>query len=270
MKCSACGCECQENVTVCPECGENLVCAPATVTCCHCGKRIRPSAKYCVYCGGSQAQQPVEEPPAEPESVCPVAEEIPEEAPAPAEEVSVAAPAPQIIYVPQVIKPAYQLPTGRGFWKMLLLGILTALVYPLVIMSRISVEVNMVASRHDGKRTMHFLWMPVVGVLTCGVYFFVWIHKLCGRIGAELRRRQVGYKFGAASFWLWNYLYGVVGAVITAVAVLILGQSIGMDEALTVLVACAGVLLSSIGPCIFLHKLMRAANLMNADYNENG
>ena len=140
----------------------------------------------------------------------------------------------------------------------------------MVIMSRISVEINMVASRHDGKRTMHFLWMPFLGVLTLGVYFFVWIHRLCGRIGGELRRRQIAYKFGAGSFWLWNLLYGMIGAVITSVAVIILSQTTGLDKALLGLIGAAGMLLSSIGPCIFLHKLMRAMNLVNADYNENG
>lgn len=282
MKCSVCGCENEEGIAICSECGNAL--QSATVTCCHCGKQIRPTAKYCVYCGGNQAQPPVEEVPAEEVPVCviaeapvtesvPVEEEIPtavEEAAPAAEEASAAAPAPQIIYVPQVVAPAYKLPTGRGFWKMVLLGIITGMLYPMVIMSRISVEINMVASRHDGKRTMHFMWMPFISVLTLGVYFFVWIHTLCGRIGAELRRRQIAYKFGAGSFWLWNLLYGIVGSIITAIVVLILGQTVSMETPLLALIGSAGALISSIGPCIFLHKLMRSMNLVNADYNEKG
>lgn len=286
MKCSVCGCENEAAVTVCGECGTALTPPVAQTVCCHCGKQIRPTAKYCVYCGSKQDEVPatiemeplvisVEDAPA----AEPVVAEDPVVAAEPVDEAPASAPVeepaaqPPHSYVPAAASvytpPAYQLPTRRGFWKMLLLGILTGMIYPMVILSRISVEINMVASRHDGKRTMHFLWMPFVGVLTLGVYFFVWIHKLCGRIGNELRRRQVGYKFSAGSFWLWNFLWGILGAIVTSIAVLAIMQIPGMRFE-PYLVGVAGGIVSSIGPFIFIHKLMRAMNLMNADYNEKG
>ena len=269
----------------CSECGTALTPPVAATICCHCGKQIRPTAKYCVYCGGKQDEmpaftmtelpvcaleaEPVTEP--APAEAVPFAEGNEEPAAAAKEEIvtepvyTYAPAAPVTAFTP----PAYRLPTRRGFWKMLLLGIITGFIYPLVIMSRISVEINMVASRHDGKRTMHFLWMPIVGVITLGVYFFVWIHKLCNRIGNELRRRQVCYRFGAGSFWLWNFLWGILCSIVTAVAVLILTQMPQM-RFVSYVVGAAGGIISSIGPFIFTHKLMRATNLMNADYNEKG
>ena len=103
----------------------------------------------------------------------------------------------------------------RNIALAIILSIVTCGIYPLVMWSRMSVEINMVASRYDGKRTMHFLWMPVIGALTLGIYMLVWLHNLCDRIGNELKRRQVNYKFSAASFWLWNFVYGMVaGAVV--------------------------------------------------------
>lgn len=283
MKCTVCGCENEENVTLCAQCGLNLLPAAEpveTVTCVHCGKQLRPSAKYCVYCGEKQiASAPMEAPAdeaieesseaavaacacdAEPaarteesaleESYCPAAEKVEYHIPATG------------------AAPAYQHPTHRGFWKMLLLGIITGMIYPLVIMSRISMEINMVASRRDGKRTTHFLWMPILGALTLGVYCFVWYHKLCNRIGNALKRRSIPYKFGAGSFWLWNFLYVSVGSVITTAMYFVLAY-MGVDRYIPFLATAVAAVLSAIGPCIFIGKLMRAMNLVNADYNEKG
>lgn len=282
MTCNVCGCENEEKIPQCSECGTDLTPPVAAVFCRHCGKQIRPTAKYCVYCGGKQAEEPAPEDPELPSDTVvaeepapveePTVEAVAEEAPA-SEVVDAPGTEPAVIHVPvadTVCAPAYQLPTRRGFWKMVLLGIITVFLYPLVILSRISVEINMVASRHDGKRTMHFLWMPIVGVLTLGVYVFVWFHKLCSRIGNELQRRHISYGFGAGSFWLWNFLWGILGSLVTAVLTAVLMQMGLVGQELAIVIASAGGILSSIGPFVFTHKLMRAMNLMNADYNENG
>ena len=268
MKCTVCGCENEENATLCAQCGLNFTPAPEpveTVVCIHCGKQLRSSAKYCVYCGEKQTTPlPLEAAAEEGRQEIPVqavAEPSCEEAPI-AQHVDYQ-------HAPEYTAPAYQHPTRRGFWKMLLLGIITGLIYPLVIMSRISMEINMVASRHDGKRTIHFLWMPILGVLTLGVYVFVWYHKLCNRIGNELKRRSIPYNFGAKSFWLWNFLYGIIGSSISSALYVILAH-MGVAMPIAILAAGAAAIVSSIGPFIFIGKLMRAMNLVNTDYNEKG
>ena len=152
---------------------------------------------------------------------------------------------------------------------MILLGLVTCGIYPMVIWSRISGEINMVASRYDGKRTIHFMWVPYLAVLTLFVYPFVWIHGLCNRIGDELIRRGIRYKFSAATFWLWNLLYPLIGAVITAVLVVLLPK-VGLDLTLAYLAYGAMALVSIIGPFVYLHKNMKAMNLINTDYNEKG
>lgn len=55
-------------------------------------------------------------------------------------------------------------------------------------------------------------------------------------MGIELKRRQIDYGFGAADFWLWC----ILGSLIL------------------------------IGPFVYIHKRMKAMNLINADYNEKG
>ena len=132
--------------------------------------------------------------------------------------------------------PKIQLPTKRGLGKMFFLGLITLGIYPTVIYSRIITELNIVASRHDGKRTMPYFGMLLLAPLTLGVYSYVWFHNLCARIGDELQRRGIDYKFGPSHFWLW----GILGSFIL------------------------------VGPFIFTHKLMKSMNLINKDFNEKG
>ena len=133
--------------------------------------------------------------------------------------------------------PVGQLKTNKGLLKTILLGIITFGIYPLVVMSAVSNDINIVASRYDGKKTMHYcLLFFLVAPITCGIASIVWFHKISNRIGAELKRRGIAYNFSAADFWLWN----VIGSIIV------------------------------IGPFVYIHKLFKATNLMNANYNVNG
>lgn len=133
--------------------------------------------------------------------------------------------------------PALQLRTERGLVKMIFLGLITFGIYPLVVESHISEELNLVASPHDGRRTMHFcLILFIFSWLTLGIAPIVWYHRTSDRMNGELRRRGIGYEFGAADFWLWN----VLGSLIV------------------------------VGPYIYVHKRMKAMNLINADYNAKG
>ena len=133
--------------------------------------------------------------------------------------------------------PVGQLKTNRGLLKFILLSIITFGIYGLVVMSAVSTDINTIAGRYDGKRTMHFcLVCFIFSWLTFGIVPIVWYHKVSARIGMELNRRGISYKFGAGSFWGWN----VLGSLIF------------------------------VGPFIYIHKLLKSMNLLAADYNVNG
>ena len=133
--------------------------------------------------------------------------------------------------------PVRQLRTNRSLLKLILLSLITFGIYGLVVMCHISSEINEVASRYDGKKTMHFaLVVFVFSWLTMGIVPIVWQHKISNRIGDELQRRNQDYKFSAKDFWLW----GVLGALII------------------------------VGPFVYCHKFLKSMNLINADYNING
>lgn len=133
--------------------------------------------------------------------------------------------------------PARKLPTNRGAFKAILLTIITFGIYSLVLFTKMAEELNITASKYDGKKTMNYCLLAfIVTPFTLGIGAIVWYHKFSARIGAELKRRNIDYSFGAGSFWLWSTL----GALII------------------------------VGPFIYLHKLIKAINLINKDYNEKG
>ena len=133
--------------------------------------------------------------------------------------------------------PVKQLKTNRGLLKLILLSIITLGIYPLVVMSVISTDINLIASRYDGKKTMHFCLLAFIFTgLTLGIAPIVWYHRISNRIGNELTRRGIGYSFGAGTFWGWSVLGSLIG----------------------------------IGPLVYTHKLLKAMNLLCADYNVNG
>ena len=133
--------------------------------------------------------------------------------------------------------PVGQLKTKRGLVKYILLSLITFGIYGLVAMSGVSSDINVIASRYDGKKTTHFCLMTFVfAPLTLGIAGICWYHKISNRIGAELARRGISYSFGAGSFWGWC----VLGSLIF------------------------------VGPFVYLHKIFKAMNLLSAHYNVNG
>ena len=133
--------------------------------------------------------------------------------------------------------PVGQLKTNRGLLKYILLSMITFGIYGIVVMSAVSTDINIIAGRYDGKKTMHFCWVYFLfSWLTFGIVPLVWYHKVSARIGMELRRRGIGYKFGAGSFWGWN----ILGSLIL------------------------------VGPLVYLHKLLKSMNLLAANYNVKG
>lgn len=133
--------------------------------------------------------------------------------------------------------PVGNLNTSRGLGKFILLSIVTLGIYSIIYYSGISTDINIIASRYDGKKTMHYcLMFFLLGPITLYIFGLVWFNNLSSRIGNELKRRGLNYDFGASDFWLWN----VLGSLIL------------------------------VGPFIYIHKLSKAMNLLAQDYNYKG
>ena len=186
--------------------------------CTSCGQAIPDTARFCTYCGYGTGNG------AATGYVFPAA----------------SAPAQQVVVVQQ--QPCYLLKTNRSSLAFWLLSILTFGIYGLVIMADISSDINTIASRYDGKKTMNYALLFLVSLLLALlplvliVAHCVWFHRICSRIGTELCRRGIGYGFGAADYWIW----GILGVFIF------------------------------VGPFIFTYRLLKAMNLLSAHYNQYG
>ena len=127
--------------------------------------------------------------------------------------------------------------TKRGLLKYVLLGLVTIGIYDIWQMSEVGETLNLIATRRDGKRTMHYcLMFFIFGWLTLGIGWLVWYHRLSARIGAEQAARGQAVTVTAATWWLW----GVLGSLIV------------------------------VGPFVYAYKLLHAMNGICADYNVRG
>lgn len=132
---------------------------------------------------------------------------------------------------------ARMLKTNRGMLKTILLSLITCGIYALVFYSSLGEDINQIASRRDGKKTMHYcLLLFIIAPLTCGIALFVWFHNISGRIGEEARMRGIDTSFGASTFWLWE----ILGAIII------------------------------VGPFVYLYKLCKTMNDICENYNTYG
>lgn len=222
--------------------------------CTSCGSQIPDNAKFCINCGAPAPQAATMD------------RSIPKPEPAPQtnyvndfRQQQYQQPQPQYAYQqpqpqyqqPQYQQPQYQQPqygyqqyapasqlrTNRGLLKFILLSVITLGIYGLVVMSHISTDINVIATRYDGRKTMHYcLVFFIFSWLTLGIVPLIWSHRLCDRIGTELARRGIDYKFGAGTFWGWGFF----GCLIL------------------------------VGPFIYGHKLFKSMNLLCADYNVRG
>ena len=122
----------------------------------------------------------------------------------------------------------------RGVILFILLNIITLGIYGLVVMSHISQEINTIASDYDKKTTPFYCLACFLSVVTLGIYGVIYMNNLCARIGSELKRRNIKYKFDEGTYWGW----GVFGS-----------------------------LLLLIGPIVFYHKFFKAMKKLIADYN---
>ena len=127
--------------------------------------------------------------------------------------------------------------TDRSMIVVILLSLITFGIYGLYFWSVLGEDVNMICSRRDGKKQMHYLIATLLlSGITLGIVPLVWITTLSSRVGEEARSRGIQTSFGGATYWLW----AVLGSLII------------------------------IGPFVYLYQLCNTMNQICEDYNRKG
>lgn len=133
--------------------------------------------------------------------------------------------------------PVDQIKTNRSLGMFILLSLITFGIYSIYFFSKVGTDLNKIASRYDGKKTMHFCLITfLLTPITFGIAALVWYHKMSDRVGSELRRRGYEKTIGSDTYWLW----GILGSLIV------------------------------IGPFVYIYKLCGAMNTLAEDYNSRG
>ena len=168
--------------------------------CVHCGAKLRDRAVVCMKCGCLQQEDKrmsVQLEAVKPERSAVAADPVEQEFPVITKQQR----------IPASATPAYKLKTNRGLLKYIFLSLITFGIYGIVTMSEVTEDINIIASRYDGRRTMHYcLILFLFAGLTLGIAPLVWAHRMCDRIGNELARRGIAYRFGTGTYWGWGIL----------------------------------------------------------------
>ena len=154
----------------------------------------------------------------------------------------------------------------RSWIKTVLLGIITLGIYPLVMYHHITQEINFVCIK-DGKKTMDYLLVTfIVAPITAGIGAVVWQHRICNRMGDELKRRAIDLEFSAKDFWktcFWGMLLSVVAVIMTSI------EASGAELGVLSIISFVLMIVASILVIIFESKFLKAMNALNEHYNSH-
>lgn len=125
----------------------------------------------------------------------------------------------------------------RGLVKIVLLSIVTFGIYGLVNVCGIVKDLNKCRQGHgETKKSMNPVAVVFLSVVTIGIVPLVWGHRLTKRMSDELEYRDISYSLKVWHYWVFGIL-------------------------LCETVVC---------PIIYLHKLIKASNLINKHHNTYG
>ena len=177
---------------------------------------------------------------------------------------------------PHSTAPMMQLPTNRSIVKFVLFSMITFGIYAIVFFYNISSDINTIASRYDGKKTMNYVLLLLIGFLTLGFGYFAflpWFHRMSNRVGAELSRRGIHYNINAGTFWWLVGLPHLVYAFALGAWVLAFLFSLLFFRyiiAFSLILGLGGMFVVLVLLFVYIHKLCEAFNLLSEHYNVYG
>lgn len=101
----------------------------------------------------------------------------------------------------------------RSFLALLLFGVLTFGIYPIVYWTKISNDVNTLCEG-DGQKTMKYVFVWLLNFVTLGIFGLVWKFKIAQRLKDNAPRYNIKFSESGALVLLFTLLIPVVGSFI--------------------------------------------------------
>ena len=144
-------------------------------------------------------------------------------------------------------------------------------IWGIICFYQISEDINTIASRYDNKKTMNYLLVVLLSLVTCGIPMIVWSHRISARVGCELQRRNYDYKFNASTYWIYNFVLSFVPSFIGGfISGFMANADSSSAQSVALVITYILSLLSMVGPYIYMYKLFKSMNLLSESYNVYG
>ncbi len=134
--------------------------------------------------------------------------------------------------------PPPKLATNRNVWKLFFLNLLTLGFYGVFFFGLFSGDLNKIAPRRGGEKTMNYLVAFILSIFTYSIVLMFWHHHVADHIEEAIARRKIECSFSKEIFWIWFVAVGLIPVV------------------------------NLVGSAVYYYHLCRAMNLLAADYNE--
>lgn len=141
-------------------------------------------------------------------------------------------------YEEEKTPPPPKMATNRNVWKLYLLSILTLGFYGVFFFGTFSGDLNKIAPRRGGEKTMNYLVAYLLSLFTYSIVLMFWHYQVADHIEEALALRKIECSFSKEKFWIFCVIIGLIPFV------------------------------SLIGTAVYYYYLCDAMNRLSADYNE--
>lgn len=153
----------------------------------------------------------------------------------------------------------------RQFWKFVIFGLLTFGIYNIFYEYCLTDDINTVCKpveTDDRDKSMNYILVLLLGIITLSIYFLYWIYKQGTRLKKAGGQYGVDIEESGGTYLLW----AIIGVAVFGVAPFLLWFSFSLAW-LSFLLVWFGSLLIQLGPCIMWYLFTKNTNKLAKAYN---
>ncbi len=103
----------------------------------------------------------------------------------------------------------------RSFILYIILSVITFGIYHIVFWNKLSKDAN-VLCEGDGKKTMKYVFVWLLNIVTLGIFGLIWKFQLANRLQTNAPRYNLKFSEGGPIVLVYNLLLPIIGLFITS------------------------------------------------------